>query len=158
MATVLHFGFEAKLYYNTGSYGTPTWTVIPLISDCQVTGTWDEADATTRYGAGVKQMEPSLLAVEIAGKIRTDEGDTTFVALADAFFGRNVVDVLVLNGASDANGSRGYRFEAKVFNWTESQNPGDLSFHEFSLKPCASENAPKRAVVASGAPVFSAIG
>lgn len=118
----------------------------------------DKHDATTRAGGGLKQYEPTLMDLAITGKIRSDESDTTgFVALETAFLGRTSVDVMILDGDDAVNGSRGYRFDAKVFKFGEDQALDGILFREFELAPCVSDNAVCKAVVASGAPVFTTL-
>jgi hypothetical protein len=118
----------------------------------------EEADASTRAGNGVKQSEPTLLGLEVTGLVRTDETDTNgFLLLETNFLTRAVCDVLFLDGAQSANGSRGYRADMKVFKFGEDQSLNQVDHREFSLKPCVSANAPSKAVVTSGAPVFTAL-
>lgn len=90
--------------------------------------------------------------------VRTDEGDTGgFLAMETAFLTRGILDVLVLDGGSSVNGSRGYRFDAKVFKFGEDQDVANIDYREFELKPCVSANAAYKAVVSGGVPVFTTL-
>lgn len=145
------YGFSGQLLLNGGTYGSPTWGEAEAVRDVMVNADMDEFDATTRAGGGVKQSEPTLLALEITGKIRSDEADTTgFAALETAFLTRASIDILVLDGSQTTVGSRGYRFDAKLFKFGEDEAVENVLFREFSLKPCISSNAVKKAVVGSG--------
>ena len=118
----------------------------------------DKHDATTRAGGGLKQYEPTLMDLALTGKIRTDESDATgFVAMETAFLARSSIDVMILDGGNTVNGSRGYRFDAKVFKFGEDQALDGVLFREFELAPCVSDNAVCKAVVASGAAAFTTL-
>jgi hypothetical protein len=52
----------------------------------------------------------------------------------------------------------GYRCEFELTKWSEDQATGSVLYKDFELKPSVNtSNLPQRAVVATGAPVFSAI-
>lgn len=147
-------GFKGKIYRNTASFGSPTWDEVTPVGDVTVTLTMDEAEATTREGAGVKQFEPTLDMREVSFKLREDETVTDYTALETAYFARSLVDVMVLTGPSDENGVRGIRGEMKVFDWTLEQGLGDVQMRSVKLKPCVG-NLQQKVTVTSGAPVFS---
>jgi hypothetical protein len=150
-------GLKANLFYNTASYGSPTWAEITLVADCAVEGTRDEAGGSTR-ASSVKLFEPTQLALGISGKVRTDSTDTGFAALLANFLDPSTaIDVLVLDGTTTENGSLGYRFDAKVFSMGEDQALNSVLFRDFTIKPCISANPVKSVLVTSGAPVFTTL-
>lgn len=151
-------GIKCKLYVNTGTYASPTWTAVATVSDAVSNAQWGEADASAR-DTPVKQFDISQMDLSVSGKARVpDAVDTAFDALAAAFLDGSAKDILVLNGASTENGATGYRYHAKVFNWSEDQAMGNVVYKDFLLKPTpSSEGLPKSCTVTSGAPVFTAI-
>jgi hypothetical protein len=152
------YGFKGTINNNTGSYGTPTWSAISNVRDVMVNADPEKFDASTRAGNGIKQYEPTLIDLGVTGKIRSDETDTNgFVAIETAFLTRASMDLMILDGAATVSGSRGYRFDAKVFKFGEDQNLGGVNFREFEFAPCVSANAPSKAVVTTGSPVFTAL-
>lgn len=152
------YGFDGTIYFNGGTYGSPTWGLVNAVRDVNIGADMDETDASTRIGGGVKQSEPTLLAIELSGKIRSNDADSNgFILMETAFFTRTSLDVLFLDNPNTVNGSRGYRCDMKVFKFGEPQNLGDVLFREFSIKPCASANAVNKAVVSGGAPTFSTL-
>ena len=150
-------GILSKFYINDGTYGAPTWVEIDLISDMAVNGVWEEGDSSARR-TRVATADPTRMTLELAGKVRVDRTDAGYFSLERSFLDTNVIDVLVLNGAKDQNNSSGYRFDAKIFNWSEDQAMGNVLYKDFSIKPCASDNAVKAAHVVGGVPVFTTIG
>lgn len=158
MAVTVKYGFDGTINVNSGSYGSPTWAPIANVREVSVGADMDEFDASTRAGGGIKQSEPTLLALEVTGKIRSDQLDTVgFVAMETAFLTRASMDLLVLDGGATVNGSRGYRADMKVFKFGEPQPLEGILHREFTLKPCISVNAVYKAVVATGAPVFTTL-
>jgi hypothetical protein len=152
------YGFKGKIYFNTGTYNSPTWSEVTNVRDVKVGADFTEFDASTRAGGGIGQAEPVILNLELAGLIRTDESDTTgFVAMETAFLTRASTDVLILDGGSSVNGSRGYRADLKLFKFGEDQALDRVDFREFMLKPCVSANAAYKAVVTAGSPVFTTL-
>lgn len=149
-------GIDCKLYRNGGTYGSPTWTEINEVKDLAVNGKWAEGDASTR-ASPVKQQEPTQLEIEVNGMVLVSLAGTNFVALDDAFIAKTLLDVLVLNKDSATNGARGYRCDMKLFDFSEDQKIDGVLYRAMVLKPCLATNPPKRAVVATGAPVFTTI-
>ena len=158
MATNVKYGFDGTVYFNSGTYGAPTWNLVSAIRDASVDATMSEVDASTRQGGGLTQSEPIMLSLGLTGKIRTDEADTTgYLAMESAFLGRTSLDILILDNPNTLSGARGYRFDAKCFKLGEDQALDNLLFREFELKPCVSLNAVKKAVVTAGSPVFTTL-
>jgi hypothetical protein len=150
-------GITSELHINTGSYGSPTWDEADLIADASVNANWEEGDASTRR-TRVKETEPTQMNLEITGRIRVDSTDAAYQAIKEAFIEGSSMDVLILNGPIDVNGSHGYRFDGKVFNMTEDQSLGSVIFREFTIKPCISVNVPQYVMVEGGTPAFTDIG
>jgi hypothetical protein len=149
-------GLKAKLYRNTGSYSSPTWSAIGLIGDLTVTPEWDEAEGNVR-DTTVKSVAKTLLGIEISGRVRVSNTDPGYLALRDAFYATTPIDLMILNGAQDENGSHGWRCDWHVMAFTEDQGLTNVIYADFSLKPAVSENPHNRAVVTSGAPVYTAM-
>lgn len=149
-------GIKCKLYLNTATYGSPTWTEINFISDLSVNAVWDEVDGSVR-GSRVKASAKSLLGLELAGKIRASDSDANYTTIIEAMLSDGALDLMVLNGAKDANGTRGYRADFNVFGASEDQSMGVVVFNDITLKPSISTHLPHAVVVTAGAPVFSDI-
>lgn len=152
------YGYKGKIYFNTGSYNSPTWTEVKNVREVKVGAAMGEQDATTRAGGGIEQAEPILLKLGLTGKIKSAETDTAgFIAMETAFLTRAAIDVLLLDGDKGTDGSRGYRVDMKVFDFSEDQGNENLLWRDFAIKPCVSDNVPQKAVVSSSAPVFTSL-
>ena len=157
----VRLGINCKLYYNTGSYATPTWTEITIVKDVEITAEMDETDNTTRAEGGAKASEPTLLGIEVSGLIRHDDEDAAFLVMDNAFWQRTAKEYLVHNGATSSENSRGIRSYMKIFNWSESQANDAVLHRAFTLKPTispvAAETMIRRANVEGGTVSYVAI-
>lgn len=157
MSSEVRLGIKSKLYVNEGTYATPSWAEVNLVSDLQVNGAWDEGESSARISV-VKTMEATQLALDLSGKIRSQYTDPTYRILYEAFIAADSVDILVLDGDKTLNGSTGFRFDGKVFSFSEDQSLGAVLYKDFTIKPCVADNVAKRALVASGTLAYDALG
>lgn len=152
-------GIDCVLYYNTGTFGSPTWVEVSNVSDVQVSGAWNSGDGSTRATRVMKEGRTQL-PLSITGKMLADKG-TPYVAFRTAYLAvgaSGIIDILCLDGPSDSNGSDGVRFEAEVHDWSRSEGLGDLVFRDFMLKPSIfGSNAVQSVVVSAGSPVYTTI-
>lgn len=140
-------GFQAVIYRNSASYDTPTWDEVTDISDLNLTPAMEEADSTARGQGGLGTSEPTILRIEISGKIRDGSpANADYTAFQNAFYGRSALDLLVLDGPRTVVGSTGVRADFKLFNWAQDQSLATALFNDFSLKPCVGNTAQRAEV------------
>lgn len=142
-------GVNAKAYRNTGSYGSPTWSEMTLISDLSVNPAWDEGSADARESR-IKQVRKTMMGLEVSGKMKKRISDSNYQALMDALVSDTVLDVLILDASKETVGARGWRFDAQVFSANEDQAMGNVLYEEFVMKPSLDTNAPKAVKVGAG--------
>lgn len=150
-------GVFCKLYINSGSYGSPVWEEVDLISDLADNAAWERGDSSARRSR-VRTMEPTMLGLELTGSVRTDYTDDRYNDLRDAFLTNGTLDILVLTGDIGVNGSLGFRFDAKVFDFGSDQALANVLFNSFVMIPSASDNEPQAAISNGSAVTFSDIG
>ena len=157
MATTAKLGIRAKIYRNTGTFGTPIWSEVKSFSDVTVNAAWDSQEVLTR-ATRVKQKVKTLLGLEVTAKIQaSDSGDTDYTAIRASLNDDSTQDFMILNGASNTNGVTGFRFESQIHQANEGQNPGDVLFDDIALAPAVTANPPQTVVVSAGAPVFTTL-
>lgn len=150
-------GLKCKLYHNTGTFAVPIWVEVPLIGDLQVNAQWNEATGNTRE-TWVERTARTFLQLSPSGQLRVEDADVAYLAFANAFHNPDtILDLMILNGASTANGVTGYRAEWEVTQWSENQGTGNVLFKDFAIKPGFSTNLPQSVVVTAGAPVFTTL-
>lgn len=148
-------GKNAKIYYNTATYGSPTWVEISIFSDVNLDISFDWAEVPTR-ASSVKKGGKTLADVPMTGKVKQHLTDTTFLAIWAALISpTGVMDLLILNASSATNGARGVRGEFAVMSNKDDQSLGNGLVYDLQFKPADTDNAFSTAVVASAAPVFT---
>lgn len=150
-------GLNCKAYYNSGTYGSPTWVELTCVRDGRLNFALGEVEAGSR-ASGVEGFLPTRHQISADLTLVSSDTDTGFIYLWDAFVGRDQIDMLFLNGATNQNGARGVRFDAYLFSANEGQEIDAATFTDTVAKPAADRTNPvKYAVVSSGSPVFTAI-
>jgi len=108
MAQTILLGRNGKLYQNTGTFESPTWTLIKGVEDLTMTDGAVTAEVSSRDSAYV-QKAVALQEVSVNGTILTRPTDAGYAALLDAKVSGEPIDLLVLNGAHDDTDSVGLR-------------------------------------------------
>lgn len=142
-------GISARLYRNTGTYNSPTWSAVNNISDVTVNVAWDKGDASTR-ASRVKGGAKTQLDLSVNVKMAVSDTDTAYLAFIGASLDDTRIDVLVLNGDIGTEGVRGFRFDALVYTANEDQALGNTLYDDMMLSPYIFDNVPKLAVVGGG--------
>lgn len=151
-------GIDSKVYRNTGTYGSPTWTEISLVRDVQVNPSWGRADSSSRASKVMSEVKTQL-TVAFTLSVKVSLTDTGYIALMDSFVDSDgVLDLMIINGTNTTNGVEGWRFDAGVFTASEDQSIGNTLYRDFEVGPSGhATNAPKRVVVSGGAATFADI-
>jgi hypothetical protein len=145
MAFVL--GLNAKLYRNTGTYGTPDWELIGNVRDLRLNLEKGEADVTTRGGNGWEQVV-ALKSATIEWGMLWDTADTNFTAIRTSFLSDTTIEFLVLDGAVETTGSQGLRAICMVNRFTRNENLREALTVDVAAKPTYDANAPSWFTVA----------
>lgn len=140
MAHVL--SLNAKLYRNTGTYGTPTWDEITLVKDLTLNLTKGTSDVTTRASAGWTEEVDGLKTASIDYNHLWDTADADFTAVRSAFTGNTSVEVLCLDGSSAVAGNQGLRATMLVANFSRNEQLPEALTVDVSLKPVKNSNSP----------------
>jgi hypothetical protein len=150
-------GIKARIYRNTsGNYGSPSFSAIHKVSDLAVNPAWDMSDADSRESR-IKNKAKTMLDLTITGKVKVSNSDAGYIALWEAAHNDDALDLLILNGPMNENGTRGYRGFFQVNKPAEDQGLDKVLYMGFELMPADNEDDTpiKLAVVAGGTPVFS---
>lgn len=152
-------GIDCALYYNTGTFGSPTWVELTNVSDVSVGGSWQSGDGSTRATRVVKEGR-TRLPLQVSGKMLADKS-TGYVAMRTAYLAAGtsaIIDVMCLDAPNDSNGADGVRFEAEVHDFSRDESLDNVVYRDFVLKPTIfGTNAIQSVVVTTGAPVFTTI-
>lgn len=132
---------DAKLYYNTGSYASPTWTLICNVKDLTLNMSNDETDTTTRCGGGTREYIAGLTDISITFNMLYDPADTPWEAIRAAFMTKASLEFLCLDGLVATAGSEGLRATMVVTSFNITQTLGDTIMTDVTLRPTPNANA-----------------
>lgn len=154
MATNLK-GIGAKLYYNSATFGSPTWVALTIVRDVTMNRKATTADVLTRSTRAMRKV-PTTFDISITGSWLADVDDTGYLVVRTAFLAGSTLDVMCLTGVSTNNGEEGWRYEALVADMTQDQGAQNVMYENFELWPHAeSTQVIQTVLVAAGAPVFT---
>ena len=134
-------GLDAKLYVNTGTFGSPTWTEIDITKDVTLGQSAGAADVTSRGSGGYIEELATLKALNLSFNINKVIADAQFETLRDAFKDRTTVDMAVADGGIATSGTEYTRFEGKVFDWNENQQLTEGLTVDVVIRPTPNANA-----------------
>jgi len=134
-------GKDCKLYLNTGTHTTPTWTEIINAINVSANLGKGEADVSARYSSW-KLTKGALKELEISFSYRHKAGeDVVFDALLAAYIDGTAKEFLVLDAAVTETGAQGPRAFCEVLSLNLSQELESSSEYEVSVKPTYHEES-----------------
>lgn len=149
----LVIGFQAKMYRNTGSYGTPTWTEMPSVHNNTLNMEANEADVTTRGNGGFKATAQGLIDATIEFDMVWSKTAAALpadiTAVKSAFLNRTSLDLYILDGAVATVGSEGLRATCAVLKFSREETIDDTVRVTVTIKPTMAEHQPAYGVIAS---------
>lgn len=131
-------GLNAKLYRNTGTYETPTWTEITNVKDVTLNLEKGEADATTRGSSGWRQTVATLKDASVEFEMVWDPSDQGFQAIKDSFFNDTAIDIAVMDGPIPPGAgetSQGLRAEWTVTKFSRNEPLEEVLTVSVTIKP-----------------------
>lgn len=152
-ASATKVGIKAVVYRNAGSYGTPTWTAMPMVRDVQAGTSWEFGDAAIR-ATRVKLYHPTQQDYDIQMVVRDDDADTGVQLLKDAAVTTTAIDLLIMDAAISVEGAQGVRAHFHV-SQTQDQSIGAVIFNTFTLKPGFSTDGFPMSAVAGASSVMT---
>jgi len=129
-------GLSCKMYRNTGTWASPTWSEITIAKDVTFSLEKGKADGSRR-GVTWRQSIGTLKDAEISMELVHETGDSNFTALRSAFLNGTIVEILVLDGSVATSGSEGLRAEMEVFSFSRAEPLEDVVMDSVTLAPSA---------------------
>ena len=132
---------NAKLYRNTGSYGTPVWDLVPNVKDLTLNLTKSAVDVTTRGSGGYVESVDGLIDANVSFGMVWDASDADFTAIQTAFFAKTAIEFLVLDGLQATTGSQGLRATCMIESFTRNETLGEALMVDCAIRPTKNSNA-----------------
>lgn len=145
MAIVL--GLDAKLYRNTASWATPTWSLIDNVRDLTLNVEKGSADVSTRGSGGWRQNAVTLKDGSIEFEMVWDTADAEFTALKDAFFNDTTVECAAMDLLIATSGSQGLHADFNVGDFSRAEALEDALKVSVNLTPARTDNTPEWLVI-----------
>jgi len=127
-------GHQMKLYRNTGSVASPTWTLIDQIGDVNIPDFSRAVAELKRRGNNYTKNLPGIInTIALEFRLFHGVGATIFEALRDNFLAGTIEEFAVLDGLVATVGTQGLRcpFLIEAFPWD--QNLDEVSGHDLRL-------------------------
>ena len=144
----IKLGMQAKLYRNSGSYGTPTWVEVGNVKDLTLNLEAGEADVTTRSNSGWRATVATLKDGSIEFEMVWDTTDANFTAIQQAFFNNTPLEFAIMDGAIATAGSQGLRATMSITNFSRSEALEEAIMVSVTAKPTYAANAPSWMTIA----------
>ncbi len=137
-------GLNAKIYVNTGTPGTPTWTELDLAQDVTINMEKATSDVSTRASQGWRENAASLKDMTVDTTLRYDSSNLGFQKVRDTYLGSGLsVEVLALDGPVDTAGAEGMRFTSDVSNFSRNEPLEEALTNDVTFIPVPGASAPE---------------
>lgn len=131
-----------KLYYNSGSYASPTWTLIDNVGEIKRTDEKNETTLNLRISGGNEISIPTTRKGGLEFVMVYDPADTKQAAIKSAYDGDTSIEILDLDGPVATSGSAGRRITMAVSKFNKMSDQPGIYMVEVAMKPTYSTNAP----------------
>ncbi|GIW81495.1 MAG: hypothetical protein KatS3mg105_3302 [Gemmatales bacterium] len=146
-ATDFQLGMNAKVYRNTATYASPTWSEITIVRDVTLNLSSGEFDASTRGTGGWRQTARTLKEASVDINILYKQGDAGYNALRDSYLNGTLIDMAIMSDNIATSGSEGLRAEMDVFEFNRGEPLEEGLTIDVTVKPRPSANAPTWMIV-----------
>ncbi len=134
-------GISCKLYENTGTWATPTWTERTTVQDVQVTDNGTAAEASNR-ATSIKTYLYGMTDWTLTTSLLRDVADAFYEAIRDAKRNKTTIEIAVMSGDITTTGEDGYRADWMVQDFDDNEPMDDANVVEATLKPAKTSNVP----------------
>lgn len=118
-------GLDNKLYKNTGTYGSPTWTEMTSVKDLSMPIEKNSSPATSRASA-FEMMAEGLIKIGLNFTMLRDADATGYGAIRAAAIARGTTfDMAIASGAIATTGTVYLRADFAIFGFTQKEDLED---------------------------------
>lgn len=135
-------GVDCKIYLNTGTYATPTWTEWTSIVNATLNMEVGEFDASRRGSGAWRERGTTLRDISVDGECIKDKDDTTFVAIESSVQSNASVELLIMDGDRTSANSDGVRGLFRALSWNEGQELEEGVSIDFNFRPYPNTDSP----------------
>jgi hypothetical protein len=126
-------GYEGRLYYNTGTEGSPTWVPVNTVRDVSLTQEANEVDDTSRTTAGWRSRRQGLKQWGTEFETIYEPSNTAWQAIRENFYNGTPSEILVLDQDISIDGAEGLRGFAEVTGFDKEEPLEDVQINNTTL-------------------------
>lgn len=134
MADKFVLGKDCVAYYNTGTFGTPTWVAQIQIVDVTTPIDNELAEGSRRASGGFRQWAATLTDLPINFKMIWNLGDAGFSALLLAAYSKTEVDMIFLDGVVGSGTHQGPRLSATFAKFERKEDLNGIAQADVQIK------------------------
>lgn len=135
-------GIDAKLYHNTGSFSTPTWSEIPIVSE--LTSSLEKVMGKIKSRKSKwNRNRPSTRDLSIDFQLEDDPDDAGFQALRDAWLNDTLIDMAAVDQDIANSGAQGPRAEFYVTKFERGEPLEEGMTYSVTIVPGDGGNEPE---------------
>lgn len=138
----IKIGKNAKVYRNSGSYGSPSWTEIDIVQSVTLSLTKSEAEVTFRGGGGWEAIVPTIKRASIDIMILHQTQDSSYQVLRAAYMADTVLDYLIVDTTRTTQYAEGLRLYANIMEFTREEPIDGVLTDKLVLKPALADQNP----------------
>jgi hypothetical protein len=138
-------GLDARLYMNSGTYASPTWSGLNNVRDLTLNLETGEADVSTRGNEGWRATVSTLKDASLEFELVIDPEDSGFTSIVNAFLQNEPVEFVVLDGPISGEGSvgsQGLRATFRIASFSRNEALEEAVTASVTAKPTYSEHSP----------------
>ena len=138
-------GLDARLYMNSGTYASPTWSGLNTVRDLTLNLETGEADVSTRSNQGWRATVSTLKDASLEFELVIDPEDSGFTSVVNAFLQNEPIEFVVLDGpvsGPESIGSQGLRATCRIARFSRNEALEEAITASVTAKPTYSENPP----------------
>ena len=138
-------GLDARLYLNSGTYASPTWSGLNNVRDLTLNLETGEADVSTRGNEGWRATVSTLKDASLEFELVIDPEDSGFTSIVNAFLQNAPLEFVVLDGPISGEGSvgsQGLRATFRIASFSRNEALEEAVTASVTAKPTYSEHPP----------------
>lgn len=141
-------GRKNYLYINTGTYASPTYVEVTRVRDVQHDDSRSEGDDSCR-GFDMASVEVGQASYGCSFDAVYKRGDSALDAIQAAYRAGTPLGIMFLDGPRATAGSKGFRVDVKVTQFSRSEPLGDTTLVSIAMKGTTADGHELEAVTMS---------
>lgn len=128
-------GLDCKLYYNSATYGSPTWVLIPQARDVTIADSRETGDSSSREYT-TKSTVVGQRVFEISFDAVMHRSAAAYTGLETAYLARTILGIAAMDAAITTVGTKGTRADIVITKFERSEPMNDSVKVSITMAAC----------------------